>query len=589
MSKSKELAKNTVILFIGTFFTKVVQYFLLPVYTGYLTTEEYGTVDLFTTIISLLIPIIGLQIEQGVFRYLISKRDDSKSQRELISSSFAFLLLSSLISLIIILIILPFIKNDYKWLVVLNLYFTYFSTYFMQISRGLGNNKVYSISGFITSVITILFNILFLVGIGLKIDGMLYGSAIGYFIGIIYLLFRLKIIKYLSIKSINKESLKLMLSYSLPMIPNSLSWWVFSSSDRFIITAFVGLSATGLLSVAYKFSNIGIIIYNVFNLSITESISLHIKDNDIEDYYNNIFKKMGVAFTSFGAIIIAFMPMAFNMLINKSYGEGYGLIPIAIIATVFQVLSGNLGIIYVAKSNTKSIAITSILAATVNIVTDLALVKFIGVYAAVISTVISYLVLFIYRYIDVNKKYMKVRLGKTLIINMLITSFVVCGLYYINNIYIMALNMLIALLTSIIFNKESIIFVFKKIQNKVFKNNKILRKYIKSDLYKYIINILMVLSLGLMVFFIIYTKMAPINYIIFISLLLLLFIILYSLLIFSSDNKKMSIMINILEIIIIILSIFVSIKIATNKNEAINKDNNLSKYQLSIKNNSIEI
>ena len=589
MSKSKELAKNTIILFIGTFFTKVAQYFLLPVYTGYLTTKEYGTVDLFTTIISLLIPIIGFQIEQGVFRYLISKRDDSKSQKELISSSFAFLLLSSLISFVIILIILPFIKNDYKWLVVLNLYFTYFSSYLMQVSRGLGNNKVYSISGFITSVSTILFNIFFLVGIGLRIDGMLYGTAIGYFIGIIYLFFRLRIIKYLSIKFVSKESLKLMLGYSLPMIPNSLSWWVFSSSDRFIITAFVGLSATGLLSVAYKFSNIGIIVYNVFNLSITESISLHIKDNDIEDYYNNIFRKIGIVFTSLGALIIAFMPMMFNLLVNKSYIDGYGLIPIAIIATIFQVLSGNLGIIYVAKSNTKSIAITSIIAAVVNIVTDLALVKFIGVYAAVISTVISYLVLFIYRYIDVNKRNMKVKLDKALILNLLITIFVVGSLYYINNIYIMALNMLIALLTSIIFNKDNIIYIFKKVQSKLFKNNKVIKKHIKSDIYKYIVNILMVLSLGLMVYFIIYTNMAPTNYVIVISLLLLLFIILYSILIFSSDNKKMSIMINILEIIIIVLSIFVSIKIATTKIDVENNAINLNKYQLTINKDSIEI
>ena len=88
MSKGKELAKNTIILFIGVFFTKIIQYFLLPVYTGYLTTEEYGTVDLFNTIISLLIPIIGLQIEQGVFRYLISNRKNRDRQKEYISSSF---------------------------------------------------------------------------------------------------------------------------------------------------------------------------------------------------------------------------------------------------------------------------------------------------------------------------------------------------------------------------------------------------------------------------------------------------------------------------------------------------------------------
>ena len=106
----------------------------------------------------------------------------------------------------------------------------------MQVSRGLGNNKAYSISGVITSITTILFNILFLVGIGLKIDGMLYGSAIGYIIGIIYLFIKLKLFKYISINSISKKAFNNMMKYSLPMIPNTISWWIFSSSDRIIVS-----------------------------------------------------------------------------------------------------------------------------------------------------------------------------------------------------------------------------------------------------------------------------------------------------------------------------------------------------------------
>lgn len=471
MSKSKELAKNTIILFIGVFFTKVIQYFLLPVYTGYLSTNEYGTVDLFNTIISLLTPIIGLQIEHGIFRFLIMKRSDKDKQKEFISSSFFFLLFSSILSLMVISICFIFISNKYKWLVLLNLYLTLLSSYIMQVSRGLGNNKIYSISSITISITTVLFNILFLVEIGLKVDGMLYGSALGYFSGIILLFTKLKLYKYISIKKISKEALKEMLKYSFPMIPNSISWWIFSSSDRFVITYFIGLSATGLLSLAYKFSNIGIVIYNVFNMSLTESIALHIYDNDIEIYFNNVFNKVSSIFTSISAILIAFMPIIFELLINYSYNEAYKLIPLAIIATLFQVYSMNFGTIYVAKNNTKSVAITSIVAAIINIAVDLMLVKFIGVYAAVISTIISYLVLFIYRYVDVNKKYMKVVLNKSLLLNISLTIFIISVLYYIDNIYIALFNIIISIIIAYIFNKNNVKVVIKTIKKKLYKNN----------------------------------------------------------------------------------------------------------------------
>ena len=465
MSKGKELAKNTIIIFIGMFFTKIIQYFLLPVYTGYLSTDEFGTYDLFVTIISLFVPILGLQIEQGVYRYLISNRNNIYKQKEYVTSSFLFVICSSLLLVLLCIIINPFITNNYKILVEFNFIATLLSSYFMQLSRGLGNNVDYSVSTVITSLATIIFNILFVVGIGLKIDGMLYGSTIGYIIGIVYLFFRLKVINYLSKEFINKHALKELLSYSLPMVPNTLSWWIFSSSDRVIVSLFIGLSATGLLAIAYKLSNVMIIIYNVFNMSLTESIALHINDEDIDEYFNKIYSTIGHLFTSFGSILISIMAFAFYILINNSYDGAYGLIPIAIIATEFQVFSGMLGTVYIAKNNTKNIAATSIIAAIVNVIVDLLLIKFIGVYAAVVSTVVSYLVLFIYRYVDVNKRYINIKNNKSLFINLLINIIVISLLYYCNN-YIKAANIIIAVTLSILFNHKSISYIKKIIKRR---------------------------------------------------------------------------------------------------------------------------
>jgi len=256
-----------------------------------------------------------------------------------------------------------------------------------------------------------------------------------------------------------------MLKYSLPMIPNTISWWIFSSSDRFIVSGFIGVSATGLLSVAYKFSNIIIVLYNIFNMSLTESISLHIRDDDVVDYFSRVFNTVGNLFISLGSILIAFMPMIFNMLINENYDGAYNLIPFAIIATNFQVLATMLGTIYVAKNNTKSVALTSILAALINIITDLLLINYIGIYAAVISTIVSYLILFIYRVFDIKRKYFSFNIDKRTFFNICINGLIISYIFYINTISSSIINILFAITFSLYFNKNSVMFI-KKCLNK---------------------------------------------------------------------------------------------------------------------------
>ena len=77
MSKGKDLAKNTAIVSIGKICTQLITFFLLPVYTAVLSNEEYGVVDLLNTLTSLLLPIATLQIEQGIFRYLLDCNHNS--------------------------------------------------------------------------------------------------------------------------------------------------------------------------------------------------------------------------------------------------------------------------------------------------------------------------------------------------------------------------------------------------------------------------------------------------------------------------------------------------------------------------------
>ena len=72
-----------------------------------------------------------------------------------------------------------------------------------------------------------------------------------------------------------------MLKYSVPLVPNMLSWWIVNASDRMIISTILGIAQNGIYSAANKFSGVVSTLYSVFNLTWTESAALNI-DQKIE-------------------------------------------------------------------------------------------------------------------------------------------------------------------------------------------------------------------------------------------------------------------------------------------------------------------
>ena len=469
-NREKSLLKNTTIISIGMVCTKMITFLLLPLYTAILTTKEYGIVDFLSTLVSLSLPLVTFQIEQALFRELIEVRNDEEKIRGIISSGVLTVILQCLIFLLIFLIVSPFINSGYKYFLTTNVIAYIFSSLFLQISRGLGNNKKYAVGSFLSALSTIIFNVLFLVVIRLGANGMLLGTMLGQICGALYLFFSLKLYNYISIKDYKKSTTKKLWKYSVPLIPNAISWWIFNASDRFIATAILGVEQNGILAASLKFATVYITLYNIFNMSWTESISMAIKDDDLDDYFNKMFNIVMNLFIALAIGIIAFMPFVFPIMINKNFQSGYGLVPISIIASLFNVIVGLISVIYVGKKNTKAIANTSIVSAIINIIVHLSLIRYIGLYAAVISTLLSFFTMSIYRIYDINKKYFKIKLNKKVILLTILTLFIVLYAYYKNNLILNIFSILITIVFAWLINKKSVSTIMnllkKKIKNK---------------------------------------------------------------------------------------------------------------------------
>ena len=252
----------------------------------------------------------------------------------------------------------------------------------------------------------------------------------------------------------------------MPLIPNALSWWVFNSSDRIIVSMILGMGSNGILAAANKFSSVYITVYNIFNMTWTESATLHMNDKDNSEFFSEVTNTMLMIFSCICFGIIACMPFVFPIMINEAYGEAYNQIPILMLASLGNVGVGLISVVYIAKKKTKEVAKTSIMAAIINIIVHLALIKFIGLYAASISTLVAYLSMLIYRAFDV-RKYIKLKIDKSLILKTIIMTIILLIGYYINNFTLNCIILLITIAYTFIMNKNNLIIILNFIKNKL--------------------------------------------------------------------------------------------------------------------------
>ena len=465
MSRGGELVKNTGILLIGRISTRAISFLLLPLYTAYLSEIQYGVVDLVSTLITLLCPVVGLQLDQALFRFMVPYRKQHNELSRIISSAIFAELCFIFVYICIFLLVSYWIHNEYKWFLLTNVIVATLLGFATQILRGFGQNTDYAISSFIASIGTISLNILFIVVFGWGAYGMLAAIFIGNLIAIAFCVVRGKLGRYLHFRNFNMSTLKAMIHYSVPLIPNELSWWAIRASDRLIISAFLGLAATGIISVSHKFPEIFMTVYSVFGLAWTESIVLHYKEQDGLEYFSRNTNNMMIFFSSVNLVILSFIPILFHFLVNVKFDESYNLIPLYFLATIINVVIGLISVIYVANNETKTIAKTSVIGACVSIVTDIALVKIIGIYASPISCIIGFGTMLFYRAIDMRRLAI-VKWNYKFIIYFILAFIGVSLCYYSKSYALYALSILGACLFSILFNYRQISALSGLVKNK---------------------------------------------------------------------------------------------------------------------------
>ena len=393
-----KLFKNTAIYAVGEILPKIISFLLLPVFTRYLSTSEYGIIS-YTSSFMLLFTIVGtLSLNSYALRYYFEQKEE-KQRRMLLGTVYMVIGIMNVILIILGFLLFPMIINHYQiqvpWdpyfkLALINNFLVSFSTIPLVIYRVRQDSAKYVLLSFSYSMLTFLFNVVFVVFLKQGILGYYHSTLI---VSIPFFIIYANIIRKYACFNITIEYVKEGLRFSLPLLPGATAFFFLNMVDRIILERNVLLSEIGIYNIAVTLTSaMGIIIQSGYRAVEPELFRYYGKP----DYYNFVRKAQTAYFLAIyvGALLLAlFSQEVFIIMTAPSFHEGYNLVPILIIGVVMSGQNHIYGGVLASEKRTKVQGGVSVIGASFSFVFNLLLIPLWGTIAAAFSRMFSYIIM----------------------------------------------------------------------------------------------------------------------------------------------------------------------------------------------------
>lgn len=407
-SRGGKFLKDLGVYAIGNLGSKLITFLLIPFYTHFITDPSaYGYYDLCLTVICGFIPIISIGLGDGGFRFLLESDSDS-GKREIISFIYKTLIRNSVFITLISLTVSLFVNIDYLFYIVLYGIIHTFYDVIIQLVRGLGKTKQFVAAGIINSFLVAFYSVIFVAILELSIEGIFIANILAKLTTLLILEVNVRIIHlYFKFLCHNKELEHNLLKYSLPLVPTAICWWFISGNNLFFLQHFTGLYATGIYGVVGRFTGILQIIAFIFYQTWQQNAIEQYNSPDRNVFFSKVFNNY-FFFLSFLITIFPFaLRLNYGWLVGPNYQEGANFLYLNSIYMMFHALSSFFELGYQCSKKTYRILPSLALTFTINVSANYILVQRWGINGIIISNILTFGALMVYRMID-TRKWMKI-------------------------------------------------------------------------------------------------------------------------------------------------------------------------------------
>ena len=393
---AKKLFLNTSIYSIGIILPQAVGFILLPIYTRYLSTADFGIVSSMHVLKAILAAFLTLSLERSIIRlYWDYKTENTK--RDFLGT----VTISSIVVSVVMVSLLFLFRNTvgqiYKS-IDFSPYFVYaILTGFLFIFSHVP--KMYlilkekaGIFVLLTSLelaANIFFILWFVIGKKEGAAGYLKGQMLGVAV-------LLPLYVYISLKAINFKfhfsPFKSSLFFSLPIIPTILSAWVLNLSDRIFLERYFTLEDVGIYSLGYKIAGLILIFSGAFNLAYSPIFFKLASSDDQSNSKNTLFKYNYIYLQA--VIIICFAISFFakeiiTLIFDSKYHPAHFFVPLIALSYLFVQADGVTGFFFQQSRKMKQNMVKGLLVAGANIILNFLLIPRFGAFGAAYATILS--------------------------------------------------------------------------------------------------------------------------------------------------------------------------------------------------------
>ena len=379
---------------------KLLGFVTLPIYTRIFTTAEYGILSYTFSFTLLLMSVVLVGGDQVYVRFYF-EADGDEERRTLTPTWLLFLALwGSLVALAL----LPWSGALARWSFEADGYAPLIVVAILGVPVGLINRVCGHVLrarfqpglgaalNLATAAMSIVFGLIGAVPLGMGLFGIFAGILVA---EIVMLPLRLWSVRPLLRPRFSLSLLRRALAFGIPLVPTVLAAWVFTMSDRLMLSKLASLEEVGLYSVAAALVSV----ISLANVALAQAWGPHAVVayertparapafyGQIMTYVLASFGLLCVAVTTFGAEILHLLT------VQEFYPAAKVIGPLAL-GIVAYATSQVTGIGVILRKKTKRLAVLSVCAAALNIVLNLVLIPRFGMMGAAWATAFSYLAL----------------------------------------------------------------------------------------------------------------------------------------------------------------------------------------------------
>ncbi len=399
----KKVFSNSILYTINGLIQNCFSFIMLPLYTAYLTTNDYGITSLAENFISVMSYMCAFSMYTAVTRFYVEYKDDKNKLKRFYGTVSLFVFLSALTYFLLFLVFRQQLSKyifagvsfyPIVFVCLIEMLFHCQRVIYESILQSQHKALKFSIVSFSLFLVKIILTVYFVVFRKMGALGVILAAAVH--VVLFYIVFLTDMILGKAIHfCIDKQLLKTTLKYSVPIMPHNLSTHIATLFSKIVIGSSVSLGAVGVFSIATKFGDVSDVVQSYVNNAYGPWLYEKLHDRD-EDYKATIRDVAGLLTSVIGLFCIGlalFSQEVIVLLIDKSYNEAWKFIPFIVGVYVIKITYYfYVNILFYFKEASKWLFSATLSSSIINVVLSALIIPKYGVYGSIFADAVSMLI-----------------------------------------------------------------------------------------------------------------------------------------------------------------------------------------------------